>query len=317
MQHLRRRLLETALNGLNKVAAQGVDANIKEMAMAGAYRRMGDIYLELGKTDEALQQYRQCHAIIEHLAAEKTLPNPHANLSFSQMNMGDAAPAGNLPVAKDCFLEALRIRREWAAAEPKDKELPQKVAETLGRLGTVCLELGQLADARQFFEESLHLREQWQKADPKSAAAQQELAGAHSAMGRINLKMGRLEDAIRFSEMALEAMAGLLQSRPQQSLPSVEHRFIQHSMWCCPAHGPAAGTGDRTLPACRQSAGGIEQTGSSERAAAPAPGRGRVRARRVLRTARQSGCGRTSSGGAAIATALVEDDPTTPRNEQE
>ena len=126
MQQLRRRLLETALNGLNQVAAQGVDANIKEMAMAGAYRRMGDIYLELGKTDEALQQYRQCHAIIEHLAAEKTLPNPHANLSFSQMNMGDAAlRAGNLPVAKDCFLEALRIRREWTAAEPTEKMVPK------------------------------------------------------------------------------------------------------------------------------------------------------------------------------------------------
>jgi tetratricopeptide (TPR) repeat protein len=117
-------------------------------------------------------------------------------------------------VAKACYLKALEVRRDWVTAEPQNKMVPQNVAESLGRLGSVCLTMGQLPEARAFFEESLALREQWQTRDPNSAAAQQELAGARSAMGRISLSLGRLDDAERYSQAALEALTRLLEKQP-------------------------------------------------------------------------------------------------------
>jgi tetratricopeptide (TPR) repeat protein/predicted Ser/Thr protein kinase len=215
LQPLRRRLLQTALIGLDKVASQGVDANIKEMTMAGAYRRMGDIYLELGQTDKALQQYQQCHAILEHLAGRNSLPNMHHNLSYSQLNLGDAAlRGGNLQLAKTCFLEAVETRRAWALAEPDNTMVPQNTAAALGKLGNACLALGQLPEARTALEESLALREQWEQREPENLEARQEAAGARNAMGRISLSLGRLDDAEQFSKAALDTIVGLLERQP-------------------------------------------------------------------------------------------------------
>ncbi len=215
LQPLRRSLLQTALTGLDKVAAQGVDVNIKEIAMAGAYRRMGDVYLELGQTDKALQQYQQCHAIIEHLARNNALPNAHHNLSFSQTNMGDTAlRAGNLSLAKTCYLQALAIRREWVTAEPENDMVPQNVAESLGKLGNVCLTLGQIPEAQTYFEESLALREEWLNRAPDNIGAQQQVAGAENAMGKISLNRGHLDDAEQYSQAALAAITRLLDQQP-------------------------------------------------------------------------------------------------------
>jgi serine/threonine-protein kinase len=148
MQPLRRKLLKTALGGLDQVATKGVDVRVKDLTMAGAYRRMGDIYLDLGQSEQAFKAFQACHEITDELHKQKALPNPESNLSFSLSNLGEAARrGGRLPQAKEYLLSALKIRQEWAQAESKNPLLLQNVAETLGRLGNVCLMLGQATEA--------------------------------------------------------------------------------------------------------------------------------------------------------------------------
>ena len=218
MQDLRRRLLETALKGLAGVVTQdAAGGNSKTVITASAYRRMGDIQLDLGQTEKALEAYQLCHATVDQLSKEDALPNPHHNLSLSYSNLGEALRrAGNAARAKEHFLDALRIRREWKQVEPTNEYVPQNIAETLGKIGNVCLMLGQFSEARDHYREAFGLREQWLAEDSKNTGAQAELAGAYLAMGRTWLRLGLLADAEQYTLKANEAIEKLAQSEPDE-----------------------------------------------------------------------------------------------------
>jgi serine/threonine-protein kinase len=214
MQSLREKLLQTALQGLDQVA--NVDVGAKDLATAGARRRLGDIYLEMGQSDKALEQYAECYDLVTQLDEEEKLPNRHHNLSTALMNMAESARRASNPArAKEALLEALEIRREWAYLNPGHNYIPQNVADTLGKLGSVTLMLGQLEESHDYYEESLELRKEWLVWAPATATKPaMEVAGAHSAMGRVNLRLGDLDEAERYLELALDTLKQMAAERP-------------------------------------------------------------------------------------------------------
>ena len=218
LQALRQRLLKSALGGLDLVAANGVDADQKDLLMAAAYRRLGDIYLELGQSEKALDQYGLCCNIVDELGKNQTLPNYHHNLSSSYSNMGEAARrSGNPSLAADHFRKALGVRREWAVETPTNKYIPQNIAESLGKLGGTSLMMGQVTEAHKFYSESLRLREEWVEWAPANPDAKQELAGAYNAMARTTLRQGKLDDSVTYAQKARDLLSQILETRPQDS----------------------------------------------------------------------------------------------------
>jgi tetratricopeptide (TPR) repeat protein len=218
LQGMRRRLLRTALDGLDQVATSGVDERTRDATMAGAYRRMGDVYLELGQSEKSLEHYQVYRAILEELDAEGKLPDPQGNLAFCYGNVGEAARrAGEPSLAREYFLRALEIRRERVQSEPGNKQFQQELAESLGKLGNVSLLMGQIEKARDFYLEAFELRKGWLEAEPDSARARQELAGAHHAMGTVSLRLGALDDAESYSQKALDMMRQLHEGQPQST----------------------------------------------------------------------------------------------------
>src|SRR5262249_21277599 len=68
LRELREDLLKDALEGLGRVAKSTETSPLVLRTRAGAFQRMGDIALELGRTEEALERYLQGREIIDSLA---------------------------------------------------------------------------------------------------------------------------------------------------------------------------------------------------------------------------------------------------------
>src|SRR5262249_54720963 len=67
LQPLKLKLLDTALKGLDKVAASDENSRLLGQSMAAAYMRMGQLFQQLGQSEKAFTQYEKCHAIIATL----------------------------------------------------------------------------------------------------------------------------------------------------------------------------------------------------------------------------------------------------------
>ncbi len=216
LQELRQRLLQSALAGLDLVAANGIDADQKDLLTAAACRRLGDIFLDLGQSEKALEQYALCCDIVDELDENESLSNRYHNLSSSYTNMAEAAKRiGKSSQARDYLLRALEVRRDWAEAEPANKMVPQNIAASLGKLGSVSLMLGQVLEAEEFYKESLQLRKQWVEWDPANPTAKMELAGAYNAMGRLTLRQGKFDESETCALEARNLLAQVLETQPQ------------------------------------------------------------------------------------------------------
>src|SRR5262249_46320751 len=68
---LREQLLRSAVTALQKVADITAEADTNPRRIA-AHARLGDVFLELGRLDEARQQYERCQAIARQFLASDT-----------------------------------------------------------------------------------------------------------------------------------------------------------------------------------------------------------------------------------------------------
>ncbi|HEY8505814.1 MAG TPA: protein kinase, partial [Gemmataceae bacterium] len=188
-QALKQRLLRTALAGLRKLAASADRSPLVDLNTAEAHRRMGEVFLTLGRTKEAGDQYEKMHAITRALeAADPADPQVRRNASVSFALLGDIRLLlGDRPAARAYYEESLRRRRELSAAEPLDKGRRVDLAQIYVKLGNVSAP----AEARAFYEESLALRKALAAEDP-TPEARRDVWVSHAKLADLGL---RLRDA--------------------------------------------------------------------------------------------------------------------------
>ena len=215
MQGLRRELLQTALAGLDSVASSAATATQVDVNKAGAHRRLGDMYLEIGQTEKALEQYQRCYQIVRQFADQGQLPNPELNLSKILTHMADAyLRLGDAAAARDQYQQALEVRQQWLDDQRDNLGIKQLVAASYGSLAQVLLLLGDPQAARDYSERALDLRQQWLTHSPGDANAQGSVAGAKIGLGDAYVQLGNSAMALELYQQALETHQALAAAHP-------------------------------------------------------------------------------------------------------
>jgi tetratricopeptide (TPR) repeat protein/tRNA A-37 threonylcarbamoyl transferase component Bud32 len=214
LQHLKKDLLATALEGLRGVAKSAQTAHITDNMMAQAHTRMGNIFQVLGQTADARQQYEQAHAVYEALAkidADQT--RAQRVIAASLNKLGDInLLEGNLQAAHDYYSRSLEIRQALLKAD--SASLPRKVdvAQSYFKLATASPH----SEAEDLFTKCLNLRLEIADAAPpqQRALRQRDVWLAYNQLAELSLKQGDHVTAHEYFAKALELAQQLLANSP-------------------------------------------------------------------------------------------------------
>jgi serine/threonine-protein kinase len=174
-QQLKRELLETAMNGLKRVA--GGDAGKLRRNTSDAYFKMGEIARELGNTADASRYWQQYYEMAE--SALKDNPDQERlklEMAWASRFLGEiSVERGDLRKALAYHRRALALRQELAAVPlaerlRRNEKLPEEdrltprlnelqLSEEYTRIGLIHYNLGDSAQAEEPVLKSLALRE--------------------------------------------------------------------------------------------------------------------------------------------------------------
>ncbi len=166
MQKLNQEVLQEALAGLERVVRTAGSSALISRTKAAAYQRMGDISLELGRTETALQQYKEAQQLLEDLAANDPASEVHRwNLSVIYDKLGEANHQllGEATLAREYYQKCLDLRVGLSQTTLQTPELknrvPLQLALTYAKFGNLTLTLGDPATAWTYYQKYLQLQQ--------------------------------------------------------------------------------------------------------------------------------------------------------------
>jgi serine/threonine-protein kinase len=226
-QKLRKDVLEDAFKGLEKVVARSHTSSLVNRTRAAAYQRRGDIALELGDSETALQNYRESQALVE--AAWSAKPNDPVsmfNLAVALEKLGAVShQLEDLTVARDYFRRCLELRSrlsQMTLGDPNEPELtPDRVKESLVtsylREADLSLMLGDPVIAWRSLAQHVELQEDRRFADPRDVfAAADSLKKKYRVsfwlkIGELSLHLGDEKTCRDFYDKAVQLSQGAVQ----------------------------------------------------------------------------------------------------------
>jgi tetratricopeptide (TPR) repeat protein len=102
--------------------------------------------------------------------------------------------------------EALEIRKELYASNPKDREIKRDLSWTYHFLGVLAYDGEDFASSERYYKESLKLRHEASVSDPSDLSAKSDLAWSELNHGNVLLRLNRPEDAREQLTMASDLM---------------------------------------------------------------------------------------------------------------
>jgi serine/threonine-protein kinase len=179
MSALRQEILTTALDGLKKVSRSAETAAFADRSMGVALQRMGDVYEQLGRTEETIRLYQQSLKIFERLQAQEPendwLPWNSA-ISLDKLGSLSHEFRGDAAAGRDYFERSLRLRQGLAArvrtpAIPPGQRHVALIVSYI-KLANLALQLGDPGAAREHARDAVRESEGLPAAGvPRPAAA--------------------------------------------------------------------------------------------------------------------------------------------------
>jgi tetratricopeptide (TPR) repeat protein len=206
MQDLQAKLLETALEELDKVAKSDEDKRLHSQYIAGAYMKLGNLFRQLGQSEKAFTQYQKCHEIIKSMverdAERAEVARDNMASTFTVLGEMSRELKHDLRGALDYYRQALEIRKDLTSRPLKrpDKldpvKLKGRLAESYTRVGIAHLLLGEPALALNNFEQAKTIRQDLVNQAPTGTPAQiaaarslrLDLARSYNALGEARLR---------------------------------------------------------------------------------------------------------------------------------
>ena len=233
---LRQQILGDALTGLERVVGKAVDDPQSRWVRTAAYQHMGDIALDLGRTEEALTHYRECQKITELMeAAHPDGQVTRWNLAVIYDKLGDATHRfhGDGAVARDYYLKCLDRRKRLVeepltAPELKPAVAKANLAETHSKLGDLAMSQGDPATAWDQYRKYLDVQRGRTFPDPRQALAAVGTpegarlfpTGLANKLGELSFHLGDVETsrgwyarALRQSREAVKRSKGAARDR--------------------------------------------------------------------------------------------------------
>jgi tetratricopeptide (TPR) repeat protein/tRNA A-37 threonylcarbamoyl transferase component Bud32 len=237
---VRRRLLTTALERLEKLSSEFVAQTARDRDTAAALIEMGDLILQFGDSpksgtsgesaavrpgeargavEAAWRLYSRSLEIVQALAqADPKDARAQRDLSKSYSRLGDVyRQLGSTDKALEHHRKAFGARESLAQADPKDAQAQRDLSLSYERLGDVYLQLGSTDKALQHYRKALGVHESLAQADPKDAQAQRDLSISYNKLGNVYLQLGSTDKALEHYRKALGARESLAQADPKDA----------------------------------------------------------------------------------------------------
>jgi tetratricopeptide (TPR) repeat protein/tRNA A-37 threonylcarbamoyl transferase component Bud32 len=193
LQELRKKLLNTAEEGLKRVARSAETAAQIDHATVWVHIELGDIFLFLdGAAEEARKQYQLAAERARQLAdgdegdaqAQRDLAAGLSRLGTVQLRLGDTR------AALDNYRRSLGIFRKLGDAGGGDAPAQRDLYLSHMKVGDVLLQQGDTKGALDEYRASLGITRKLAAANPRDGQAQRDVATAHEKVGDALLRQG-------------------------------------------------------------------------------------------------------------------------------
>jgi tetratricopeptide (TPR) repeat protein len=180
--------------------------------LASVYNNFGNLYIDLGRYDEARAAHGRALELRQRLNEEQPgEPGPLSDLAFSYHNLGWLdSKDGRSESALAHYGRAVELRQRVADLGPADIWRMHLLAEALGNLGWMEGETGRRAEAQKTLRRSIELLEKCAADSPNAVSYRADLARALTKLGA---SIAQEESESRLREASREARAAFTRAR--------------------------------------------------------------------------------------------------------
>jgi len=218
---LKLKLLETAIEGLDKVAKNDEDSRLLGQSTAAAYMKIGQLYQQMGQSEKAFAQFEKCHEIVKSMADKDPGSSvAQFNLAASLTMLGEMSLelGRDIQTSLDYYEQALALRKAIADLPPHEKLDPIKIRQDLSeshtRIGVTYLRLGEPDRATGYFRDALEIREQLVEREPTNLELLLDVARSRTALGEVRFRARDWSTARNHFAKALEICDRVQQTEP-------------------------------------------------------------------------------------------------------
>jgi serine/threonine protein kinase len=194
---VRKGLLDTALDGLEQVA-RNAEAAAPDLGRAVAHQKLGDIFHQIGRNDEAQRQYEFSRELAGRLASGSP-GDPAIRDCLARSHAGLGEICLNINRTKDAIqhLHEVVLLAEGAAVDNRDTaQARATLLEAYFRLGRAYGFDRELDQGELWFRKMESLAERWIAEEPANVLARDQLSTSHRKIADM-LKFARDDVAAR------------------------------------------------------------------------------------------------------------------------
>lgn len=194
-----------------KLAADTPDKSSAKHDMSISHSNLGRVYLEMGRTEEALSHFEKSAEICRTLSVanpDDTFWQLSHSIACGQigdvlLNHGRTAEAiGHFETSEEVF-------RAMVSADPRNELKLRYLSTALERLGMCFEERQQTERAHDKYSEMLSIKNQISNMNPSDFPARRELAMAYDHVGDTLKVLGHAEDSVSMFDAALRIRGAL------------------------------------------------------------------------------------------------------------
>jgi serine/threonine-protein kinase len=208
-----------AHEAVRQMAAADPQSAQAQRDLAVSYIKLGEVSQLLGKTEAALEHYRDGLAIAKRLAvADPQSAQAQRDLYVSYIMLGEVSlQLRKTEAALRYYRDGLAIAKRLAVADPQSAQAQRDLAISCNQLGYVSLELGKRRAALGYYRDGLAIRKRLAHAYPQSAKAQRDLSLSIDSMGDVSRQLGKAEAALGYYRAGLAIRKRLAAADPQSA----------------------------------------------------------------------------------------------------
>ena len=175
---LRQSLLLTAISGLEDIARRAAAAK-PDLSRAVAHRKLGDIFRQIGRIDDARDQYERSRQLAERLLGEPAAPVVADCLARAHLGLGQLNVMAHPAEAKPHLERAVQLCTLVESAVTSRGDARRALIEANFQLGRAQSFAAEFSAAEESFRESRKLAERWLADEPRNARASDKLASCY------------------------------------------------------------------------------------------------------------------------------------------
>jgi eukaryotic-like serine/threonine-protein kinase len=183
---LRRSLLDTAISGLDEIA-QSTEKSAPSLGRAVAHQKLGEIFRQIGRAEDALRQLEHARRLAEGLAADASDDIPVAEcLSRACLGLGGLyVGRGEPEKARHYFQRVVDLTAEMPPAPLTDPKMRTVQIQAHFQMGRALGFSRQFGESEQWLRKTQALAERWISAEPGNTQAQDMLAACFRKLGDV------------------------------------------------------------------------------------------------------------------------------------